>query len=140
MLSTFDGGTLVHVTQYDYPDHIDVRPSSISADGAGGAFVAATRLESHTYETAPVITHFSANGQVAWSKAYTLASPDFWNLPTLNGVQGVSTSPDVTISAPVAGKLAVIGGHGAMVIDIAGAVQWAQTFAGQTALSQRDPL
>ncbi|MGE0549161.1 MAG: hypothetical protein AB7O24_21220 [Kofleriaceae bacterium] len=136
-LTALEGGEVQFVKRYTYPNTFDVRPSSIVSDGAGGAYLAATRLYTgQSYVSEPVITHFDASGAVTWSRSYATSSMAQWNLPQISGLFGYTNVPDVTLSSIIDGKLAVIAGSCAMVIDTAGNVQWAQQFPGQTALAQ----
>jgi hypothetical protein len=137
-LTALDADHVLFIERYEFA-HPDVRTSSIVSDGARGAFVASTRLTIPSgYLSVPVITHFDANGAVAWSKAYEQPNNTSWTLPQQGGVSGVDTFPDGVLSRPVAGKLALIAGNAIMVIDGSGAVQWAKQYGGQpaTELSQ----
>ena len=82
-LTAIDGGVVTFVHRYTYPKSLDVRASSIVADGEGGAFLAGNRLHGVAGGSAsdPVVTRFDAIGHVLWSKSYS-ASGTYLRLST----------------------------------------------------------
>lgn len=132
IVSYLDPPTSLSAVSFSAPLELALRLSDLVPDGSGGVFLAGNVLiQGNLPRQQPVLMHWDAAGQLAWSKIYAPTDPQYFNLPNVAG-----TTPEVQLGGVINGKLPVAAANAVVVVDSDGQVHATFKLEDQTTFHQ----